>query len=163
MRERRAATRRSNRDRPDMATSETEVLSTESAKLMAAQLQESWAGRWQVMWQPWSRLFRAFPAYDMNVSTPVEGRTLRELWRNVLNADPVLLHAAAHAIPAHPPRPCRCLFPPTSSSPLMGAQRPSMLRKGHVDERHLLRRLQHGEAEGAHLGGVGYRRRDHPV
>lgn len=86
-----------------MATSETEVLSTESAKLMAAQLQESWAGRWQVMWQPWSRLFRAFPAYDMNVSTPVEGRTLRELWRNVLNADPVLLHAAAHAIPAHPP------------------------------------------------------------
>ncbi|TMR90633.1 hypothetical protein [Nonomuraea basaltis] len=86
-----------------MATSETDVLSNETGKLLAAQLQESWAGRWQVMWQPWSRKFRAFPAYDMDVNTPVEGRTLRELWRNVLNVDPVLLCAAAEAIPAHPP------------------------------------------------------------
>ncbi|WP_327586952.1 hypothetical protein OHA25_08065 [Nonomuraea sp. NBC_00507] len=85
-----------------MAASETETLSPEMARRLAAQLQESWAGRWQVMWEPWSRKFRAFPAYAMEANTPVTGDNLRELWRNVLNADPVLLQAATQAIPAHP-------------------------------------------------------------
>ena len=81
----------------------TEVLSDEKAQVLAAQLQESWGGRWQVMWEPWGRRFRAFPAYDLAVNTPVEGRTLREVWRNVLNVDPKLLQEVAEAIPAHPP------------------------------------------------------------
>ncbi|MEQ4717936.1 hypothetical protein [Nonomuraea sp. B19D2] len=80
-----------------------EVLSDENAQFLAAQLQESWGGRWQVMWEPWGRKFRAFPAYDMDVNTPVDGRSLRELWRNVLNVDQELLLAVAEAIPAHPP------------------------------------------------------------
>ncbi|WP_214317019.1 hypothetical protein [Nonomuraea sediminis] len=79
-------------------------MSNETAKRMAAQLQESWAGRWQVLWEPSSRKFRAFPAYDMNVNTPVDGRSLRELWRNVLNVDQELLLAVAEAIPTHPPK-----------------------------------------------------------
>ncbi|MEV4115971.1 hypothetical protein [Nonomuraea sp. NPDC049695] len=81
----------------------TEVLSDEAAHLLAAQLQASWGGRWQVMWEPWGRVFRAFPAYAMEVNTPVVGRTLRELWRNVLNVDRELLFAMAEAIPAHQP------------------------------------------------------------
>ncbi|NUW30842.1 hypothetical protein HTZ77_05340 [Nonomuraea sp. SMC257] len=81
----------------------TEAMSDETARLLAAQLQESWAGRWQVMWEPWGRKFRAFPAYDMDVTTPAEGATLRELWRAVLDVDQALLFAMAEAIPAHPP------------------------------------------------------------
>ncbi|QFY11520.1 hypothetical protein GBF35_37490 [Nonomuraea phyllanthi] len=81
----------------------TEVLSDKTAQLLAEQLQESWAGRWQVMWEPWGRKFRAFPAYDMEVNTPVEGANLRELWRAVLDVDQELLLTVAEAIPAHPP------------------------------------------------------------
>ncbi|MEU4229637.1 hypothetical protein AB0F17_35525 [Nonomuraea sp. NPDC026600] len=83
--------------------STTEVLSDEKAQVLAAQLQESWGGRWQVMWEPWGRRFCTFPAYDMAVNTPVHGKSLRELWRNVLNVDQELLQAVAEAIPAHPP------------------------------------------------------------
>ncbi|WP_113704729.1 hypothetical protein [Nonomuraea lactucae] len=85
------------------ATGNTEVLSDEKAQFLAAQMQESWGGRWQVMWEPWGRKFRAFPAYDMDVNTPVEGANLRELWRAVLDVDQELLRAVAEAIPAHPP------------------------------------------------------------
>lgn len=85
------------------ADNATEVLSDETAQRLAAQLQESWGGRWQVMWEPWGRKFRAFPAYDMDVNTPVQGRSLRELWRAVLDVDQALLFAVAKAIPAHPP------------------------------------------------------------
>ncbi|WP_433435393.1 hypothetical protein [Nonomuraea sp. CA-141351] len=81
----------------------TEVVSDEAAQRLAAQLQESWGGRWQVMWEPWGRKFRAFPAYDMDVNTPVQGENLRELWRAVLDVDQALLFAVAEAIPAHPP------------------------------------------------------------
>jgi hypothetical protein len=80
-----------------------EVLSDEKAHLLAEQLQESWDGRWWVMWEPWGRKFRAFPAYDMDVHTPVEGASLRELWRAVLDVDQELLFAMAEAIPAHLP------------------------------------------------------------
>ncbi|WP_433511515.1 hypothetical protein ACQP2T_48105 [Nonomuraea sp. CA-143628] len=80
-----------------------EVLSDENARLLAAQLQESWGGRWQVMWEPWGRKFRAFPAYDMAVNTSVVGGSLPELWRNVLNVDQKLVLAVAEAIPLHPP------------------------------------------------------------
>ncbi|MFB4284826.1 hypothetical protein ACBJ59_56830 [Nonomuraea sp. MTCD27] len=103
MRKRRATTRRSHRDRPELATNKTEALSPETGRRLAAQLQDSWAGRWQVMWEPWSRKFRAFPAYDMDVNTPVDGESLRELWRKVINVDHELLLAVAEAIPAHPP------------------------------------------------------------
>lgn len=96
MRKRRAATRRSHKDRLD-------TLTNEAAKQMAAQLQESWAGRWQVMWEPWGRKFRAFPAYDMAVNTSVVGCSLPELWRNVLNVDQKLLLAVAESIQTHPP------------------------------------------------------------
>ncbi|MEV0344922.1 hypothetical protein AB0H88_04100 [Nonomuraea sp. NPDC050680] len=82
----------------------TEELSDEKARVLAAQSQESWGGRWQVMWEPWGRRFRAFPAYAMDVNTPVEGRSLRELRRNVINVDQVLLEAMVEAIPAHPPK-----------------------------------------------------------
>ena len=96
MRKRRATTRRSHKDRPD-------TLTNEAAKRLAAQLQESWAGRWQVMWEPWGRKFRAFPAYDMAVNTSVVGGSLLELRRNVLAVDQELLLAVAAAISAHPP------------------------------------------------------------
>ncbi|TMR99499.1 hypothetical protein [Nonomuraea basaltis] len=86
-----------------MAAGETEGLSPETGRRLAAQLQESWAGRWQVMWEPWNRKFRAFPAYAMEANTPVTGDTLRELWRNVLAVDLDLLRAVAETIPAHPP------------------------------------------------------------
>ncbi|MET8990793.1 hypothetical protein ABZW49_35535 [Nonomuraea wenchangensis] len=81
----------------------TEVLSDETAQRLAAQLQESWGGRWQVIWEPWGRKFRAFPAYNMDVNTPVQGQNLRELWRAVLDVDQALLFAVAEAIPARPP------------------------------------------------------------
>ncbi|GAA2323982.1 hypothetical protein GCM10010149_91640 [Nonomuraea roseoviolacea subsp. roseoviolacea] len=89
---------------PSDLSNATEVLSDETAQLLAAQLQASWGGRWQVMWEPWGRKFRAFPAYDMDVSTPVEGANLRELWRAVLDVDQALLFAVAEAVPAQPPR-----------------------------------------------------------
>ncbi|WP_327591356.1 hypothetical protein OHA25_60505 (plasmid) [Nonomuraea sp. NBC_00507] len=88
-------------DKP--AAGNAEVLSDETAQFLAAQLQASWGGRWQVMWEPWGRKFRAFPAYAMDVNTPVVGRSLRELWRNVLDVDQALLLALAEAVPAHPP------------------------------------------------------------
>ncbi|MEU7864342.1 hypothetical protein [Nonomuraea sp. NPDC049141] len=88
----------------------TEVLSDETAQRLAAQLQASWDGRWQVMWEPWGRTFRAFPAYDMDVNTPLVGGSLRELWRNVLNVDQELLLVVAEAIPAH--RPTVVYIPP---------------------------------------------------
>ncbi|GAA4945751.1 hypothetical protein HD597_006722 [Nonomuraea thailandensis] len=90
-------------DDESMARNATEVLSDDKAQFLAAQLQESWGGRWQVMWEPWGRKFRAFPAYAMDVNTPVVGTNLRELWRNVLDIDQVLLNEVAAAIPAHPP------------------------------------------------------------
>ncbi|MEV6033547.1 hypothetical protein AB0L65_20500 [Nonomuraea sp. NPDC052116] len=80
-----------------------DTLSNETAQRLAAQLQASWGGRWQVMWEPWGRKFRAFPAYDLDVNTPVEGTSLRELWRAVLGVDQELLFAVAEVIPAHPP------------------------------------------------------------
>jgi hypothetical protein len=84
-------------------TTETDTrLSDEKANILAAQLQESWGGRWQVMWEPWGRKFRAFPAYAMDVNTPVEGRSLHELWGNVLDIDRELFLAAVEAIPARP-------------------------------------------------------------
>ncbi|MEU6789896.1 hypothetical protein ABZ912_62875 [Nonomuraea angiospora] len=80
-----------------------DTLSNETAQRLAAQLQASWGGRWQVMWEPWGRKFRAFPAYDLDVNTPVEGASLRELWRAVLGVDQELLFAVAEVIPAYPP------------------------------------------------------------
>ncbi|WP_206061691.1 hypothetical protein [Nonomuraea basaltis] len=79
------------------------VLSDEKAQFLAAQLQKSWGSRWQVMWDPEGRKFRAAPAYAMHVNTPVEGRSLRELWRAVLDVDQELLLAMAETISAHPP------------------------------------------------------------
>ncbi|SEN83030.1 hypothetical protein [Nonomuraea pusilla] len=94
---------KARRERIRMTDDASGRLSDEKARLLATQLQESWDCRWQVMWEPWGRKFRAFPAYDMDVHTPVEGATLRELWRAVLDVDQELLFAMAEAIPAHPP------------------------------------------------------------
>ncbi|MEV1005032.1 hypothetical protein [Nonomuraea sp. NPDC050202] len=80
-----------------------EVLSDEKAKVLAAQLQKSWGSRWQVMWDPWGCKFRAAPAYAVHINTPVEGRSLRELWRAVLDVDQELSLAMAETVLANPP------------------------------------------------------------
>jgi hypothetical protein len=94
-----------------------EALSDEDAQIQAVQLQASWGGRWQVTWEPWGRTFRAFPAYDMDVNTPVKGATVGELSRAVLEVDLVLLAAVTEAAPAQADQARR---PRRSSSPSTG-------------------------------------------
>ncbi|MFI9598099.1 hypothetical protein [Nonomuraea sp. NPDC052265] len=78
-------------------------MSDTKARALAVQLQGSLGGRWQVMWEPYLRVFTAYPAYDHRLNTPVKADNLREVWRRILDVDQVLLEEMAKAIPAHPP------------------------------------------------------------
>ncbi|SDI20271.1 hypothetical protein SAMN05421505_13815 [Sinosporangium album] len=82
----------------------TDKLSDETAHKLAQDVQRWCADRWCVMWEPYRRVFTAYPAYDHALHTPIETNSAREVWRRILDVDHVLLQTVAEAIPAHPPK-----------------------------------------------------------
>jgi hypothetical protein len=81
----------------------TSQLKDERAHELAQDLQRWCRDRWCVMWEPYRRIFTAYPAYDYAIHTTVTGKSPREVWRHILEIDRVLLEAVVEAIPAHAP------------------------------------------------------------
>ncbi|GAA3550255.1 hypothetical protein GCM10022419_033130 [Nonomuraea rosea] len=77
-------------------------LSDDKARCLAQDVERWCRYRWLVMWEPYRRVFTAYPLYDHVIATPVEGKSARKVWKRILDVDQELFLAAVEATPVRP-------------------------------------------------------------
>ncbi|MGA4995863.1 hypothetical protein [Nonomuraea bangladeshensis] len=75
-------------------TAPNEKIDESKAQTLAADVERWCRHRWLVIYLPYHRVFAAFPMYAMEAHIPVEGRSPREVWQHITQADEFLAAVA---------------------------------------------------------------------
>ncbi|MFJ2030465.1 hypothetical protein [Streptosporangium sp. NPDC087985] len=73
--------------------------------VLAAELVQTHAPTWVVIWCPYQRRFDAWECSDPALCRTAQGRSAAELWDNMLHAHPDLWQIPPHPTAARPPAP----------------------------------------------------------